>query len=79
MDDVEWNVYNRYIKGKNYVATSFFRKANLRLALERRGRPRTVVEESWFKGAEAECAFTTQMPVFRGQPPSSVRTCTVEP
>ncbi len=46
-------VYNKYIKGKNYVATSFVPKGKLELALENSKRAE-VVEEKIVAGAEDE-------------------------
>jgi zinc protease len=45
-------VYEKYIKGKNYVATSFVPKGKLDLALEG-SQPAAVVEEKIQQGAEA--------------------------
>lgn len=46
-------VYEKYIKGKNYVATSFVPKGKQNLALENSKRAE-VVEEKIIQGAEAE-------------------------
>jgi zinc protease len=46
-------VYEKYIKGKNYVATSFVPKGKLSLALEG-SKQAQVVEEKIVPGAEAE-------------------------
>jgi len=46
-------VYEKYIKGKNYVATSFVPKGKLNLALEG-SKKAEVVEEKIVQGAEAE-------------------------
>lgn len=46
-------VYEKYIKGKNYVATSFVPKGQLGLALEN-SRKAEVVEEKIVQGAEQE-------------------------
>jgi zinc protease len=46
-------VYEKYIKGKNYVATSFVPKGKTNLALEG-SRKAEVVEEKIVQGAEAE-------------------------
>ena len=46
-------VYQKYIKGKNYVATSFVPKGKQQLALEG-SRKAEVVEENIVAGAEAE-------------------------
>ena len=44
-------VYNKYIKNKNYVATSFVPKGNIKLALEGSAKA-NVVEEAIVQGAE---------------------------
>lgn len=46
-------VYEKYIKGKNYVATSFVPKGKLNLALEN-SKKAEVVEEKIVQGAEKE-------------------------
>ena len=46
-------VYEKYIKGKNYVATSFVPKGKMNLALENSKRAE-VVEEKILQGAEQE-------------------------
>lgn len=46
-------VYEKYIKGKNYVATSFVPKGKTNLALEN-SKKAEVVEEKIVQGAEAE-------------------------
>ncbi|MDQ3635439.1 MAG: insulinase family protein [Acidobacteriota bacterium] len=46
-------VYNKYIKGKNYVATSFVPKGQMNLALEN-SKKAEVVEEKIVQGAEKE-------------------------
>lgn len=46
-------VYEKYIKGKNYVATSFVPKGKLNLALDG-SKPAEVVEEKIVQGAEDE-------------------------
>lgn len=45
------NAYNKYIKGKNYIATSFVPKNEQKLALTN-SEPATVVEEKIVMGAE---------------------------
>jgi zinc protease len=56
MDDV-WDVYNRYIKGQNYVATSFVPK----------GQPELVAEGSVNAGiVEEDITKATQMEVVAG-------------
>jgi zinc protease len=47
------SVYEKYIKGKNYVATSFVPKGKMALALEN-SKKAEVVEEKIVAGAEAE-------------------------
>ncbi|WP_026839287.1 M16 family metallopeptidase [Gillisia sp. JM1] len=53
-------VYNKYIKGKPYVATSFVPKAQKELALEN-AVPATVVEEKIVEGAEEEFDSTSNI------------------
>ncbi|MEE4246433.1 MAG: pitrilysin family protein [Kangiellaceae bacterium] len=48
-----WRVYNRYIKNKSYIATSFVPKDKLNLALAK-STPADIVEEVIVAGAEAE-------------------------
>lgn len=45
------HVYEKYIKGKNYIATSFVPKGNQQLALQN-SKPADVVEEKIVDGAE---------------------------
>lgn len=45
------HVYEKYIKGKNYIATSFVPKGNQQLALQN-SEPADVVEEKIVEGAE---------------------------
>ncbi len=52
-------VYEKYIKGKNYVATSFVPKGKTQLALEN-SKKAEVVEEKIVQGAEAEVDPTAQ-------------------
>ena len=52
-------VYEKYIKGKNYVATSFVPKGETQLALEN-SRKAEVVEEKIVAGAEDEVDPTKQ-------------------
>lgn len=54
MDDV-WDVYNRYIKGKNYVATSFVPKGQLDLVAEG-SVSAEVVEEDVTKATQVQVA-----------------------
>jgi zinc protease len=54
MDDV-WDVYNRYIKGKNYVATSFVPKGQTDLVAEGSVNA-DVVEEDVTNATQAEIA-----------------------
>jgi len=54
MDDV-WDVYNRYIKGKNYVATSFVPKGQLDLVAAESVNA-GVVEEDVTKATQMEVA-----------------------
>lgn len=52
-------VYEKYIKGKNYVATSFVPKGKLNLALDD-SKKAEVIEEKIVAGAEAEVDPTKQ-------------------
>lgn len=73
-DDV-MRVYNTYIKGKNYIATSFVPKGSVELALEGSEKA-TVVEEQIVQGAEEsfDASITAE---FERTPSSFDRT--VEP
>ncbi len=61
-------VYNKYIKGKNYVATSFVPKGEIDLALENSEKAE-VPEEKIIEGAEEE--FDTDKEVSYKKTPSS--------
>ncbi|AVR45867.1 peptidase M16 [Christiangramia fulva] len=66
-DDV-MRVYNKYIKGKNFVATSFVPKGQPELALENSEKAK-VVEEKIVEGAEEE--FDTSKQASYEKTPSS--------
>jgi len=74
-DDV-MDVYNRYIKDKNYIATSFVPKGELELGLEG-AQTATVVEEVVVQGAEADVPYDPDARIFEPTPSSFDRT--VEP
>lgn len=68
MDDV-WDVYNRYIKGKNYVATSFVPKGQADLVAE--GSVNAgIVEEDVTKATQVE--ITTTGPEVIEKTPSKI-------
>lgn len=70
------DVYNRYIKNKPYVATSFVPMGKLDLALEG-AQKAEVVEEVVVQGAEKDVAYDPDARVFEPSPSSFDRT--VEP
>ncbi len=74
-DDV-MEVYNRYIKDKNYIATSFVPKGELELGLDG-AQTATVVEEVVVQGAEADVPYDPDARIFEPTPSSFDRT--VEP
>ena len=74
-DDV-MDVYNRYIKDKPYVATSFVPKGQLELGLEG-AETAEVVEEVVVQGAEKDVPYDPDARVFKPTPSSFDRT--VEP
>ena len=63
MDDV-WDVYNRYIKGKNYVATSFVPKGQLDLIAEG-SVDAGIVEEDITKATQVEVAAGAEEPIAK--------------
>ena len=69
-------VYNKYIKDKYYVATSFVPKGQLELALEG-AKTAEVVEEVVIQGAEKEVAYDPDARMFEPSPSSFDRS--VEP
>ena len=69
-------VYEKYIKGKNYVATSFVPKGQLTLALEG-SKKAEVVEEKIVQGAEEEEVDPNASATYERTPSSFDRT--VEP
>lgn len=74
-DDV-LNVYNKYIKDKPYVATSFVPKGELELGLEG-AETAKVVEEKVVAGAEKDVPYDPSLRIFEPSPSSFDRT--VEP
>ncbi len=74
-DDV-MNVYNRYIKDKPYVATSFVPKGELELGLEG-AETAKVVEEIVVQGAEKDVPYDPSLRIFEPSPSSFDRT--IEP
>ncbi|MBT8472406.1 MAG: insulinase family protein, partial [Marinicaulis sp.] len=74
-DDV-MRVYNKYIKGKNYLATSFVPKGQIDLTLEGATKAE-IVEEPIVQGAETEVLFDPTARTFEPTPSSFDRT--VEP
>ena len=74
-DDV-MRVYEKYVKGKPYVATSFVPKGSPELALEGATRA-TVAEEEIVRGTEEDAAFDPTVRDFERTPSSFDRT--VEP
>ena len=70
------DVYNRYIKGQHYVATSFVPRGDLDLGLEG-ATTATVVEEIVVQGAEADVPYDPDARIFEPTPSSFDRT--VEP
>jgi len=70
------DVYNRYIKDKPFVATSFVPKGELELGLEG-AETATVVEEVVVQGAEADVPYDPDARIFEPTPSAFDRT--VEP
>ena len=70
------DVYNRYIKDKPYVATSFFPKGESALGLEG-AQTAEVVEEVVVQGAEKDVPYDPDLRIFEPSPSSFDRT--VEP
>jgi zinc protease len=63
------DVYNRYIKGQNYVATSFVPKGALELGLEG-AQTAKVVEEVVVQGAEKDVPYDPEARIFEPTPSS---------
>lgn len=74
-DDV-MDVYNRYIKDKPFIATSFVPKGELELGLEG-AETATVVEEVVVQGAEADVPYDPDLRIF--EPTASSFDRTAEP
>lgn len=74
-DDV-MDVYNRYIKDKPFIATSFVPKGELELGLEG-AETATVVEEIVVQGAEADVPYDPDLRIF--EPTASSFDRSVEP
>jgi zinc protease len=70
------DVYNRYIKDKPFIATSFVPQGELELGLEG-AETATVVEEVVVQGAEADVPYDPDARIFEPTPSSFDRT--VEP
>ncbi len=70
------DVYNRYIKDKPYVATSFVPKGQIELGLEGAEKAQ-VVEEVVVQGAEKDVPYDPSLRIFEPTPSSFDRT--IEP